>query len=133
MNIDFRRDQRITQTGERQQAAVWLAGISHHLAITARDMPQSAAFSRFGVLDVLLSTTPLPSGRKRHISRHLADLATRCGEKCRLVADVSRLQRMHVETGGFGRALDRRHAGEKESQQLTLASRVGLLKDAGEL
>ena len=61
-----------------------LACISHHVATVARDMPQSAAFSRFGVLDVLLSTTPRPSGRKRHISRHLAGLATRRGEKCRL-------------------------------------------------
>jgi len=57
-----------------------LARISHHLATTAHDMPQSAAFSRFGVLDVLSSTTPRPSGRKRHISRHLAGLATRRGE-----------------------------------------------------
>jgi len=49
-------------------------------------MPQSAAFSPIGVLDVLSSTTPRPSGRKRHISRHLAGLATRRGEKCRLEA-----------------------------------------------
>ena len=58
-----------------------LARISHHVATAARDMPQSAAFSRLGVLDVLSSTTPRPSGRKRNISRHLTGLATRRGEK----------------------------------------------------
>jgi len=57
-----------------------LTRISHHVATTARDMPQSAAFSPIGVLDVLSSTPPRPSGRERHISRHLADLATRRGE-----------------------------------------------------
>jgi len=60
------------------------ACISRHVAAAPRDMPQSATFSRFGVLDVLSSTTPRPSGRKRHISPHLAGLATRRGEKCRL-------------------------------------------------
>jgi hypothetical protein len=49
-------------------------------------MPQSAAFSRLGVLDVLQVRAPRPSGRKRHISRHLAGLATRGGEKCGFVA-----------------------------------------------
>ena len=58
-----------------------LARLSHHIATAARDMPQSAAFSRLGVLDVLSSTTPRPSGRKRNISRHLTGLATRRGEK----------------------------------------------------
>ncbi len=61
------------------------ARISHHVATAARDMPQSAAFSRLGVLDVLSSTTPRPSGRKRNISRHLTGLATRRGEKGGLV------------------------------------------------
>ena len=68
---------RIRVVGRRKQTP---ARISHHLATTAGDMPQSATFSRFGVLDGLSSTTPRPSGRKRHISRHLAGLATRRGE-----------------------------------------------------
>jgi hypothetical protein len=38
-----------------------LARISHHLAITAGDMPQSAAFSRFGVLS---PPTTAQSGRR---------------------------------------------------------------------
>ncbi|MBD3873434.1 MAG: hypothetical protein IFK91_11040, partial [Acidobacteria bacterium] len=38
-------------------------------------------FSHFGVLDVLSSTTPRPSDRKPHWARHLADLATKAGEK----------------------------------------------------
>ena len=70
---------RLRVVGRRRRT---LARISHHLATTAGDMPQSATFSRFGVLDVLSSTTPRPSGRKRHISRHLAGLATRRGEIC---------------------------------------------------
>jgi len=36
------------------------------------------------VLDVLSSTTPRPSGRKRRWARHLAALATKAGEKCGL-------------------------------------------------
>jgi hypothetical protein len=47
-------------------------------------MQQSGAFSRLGVLDVPSSTPPRPSGRKRHISRHLAGLVKRGGEKCGL-------------------------------------------------
>ena len=38
------------------------------------------------MLDVLSSTTSLPSGRKPHWVRHLAALATKAGEKCRLEA-----------------------------------------------
>jgi len=53
-----------------------LARTSHHLATAARGMPQSAAFSRVGVLDVPQVRAPRPSGRKRNISRHLAGLAT---------------------------------------------------------
>ena len=59
----------------------YVARVSHHLATAARDMPQSAPFSRLGVLDVLPSKTPRPSARKHHILRHLTGLATRCGEK----------------------------------------------------
>ena len=57
---------------------------SHRPATAARDMPQSAAFSPVGLLDVPSSTTPQPSGRKHPISRHLAALATRRGEKSAL-------------------------------------------------
>ena len=39
-----------------------------------------------GLLDVLSSTPPRPSGRKRRISRHLSGLATISGEMCGLGA-----------------------------------------------
>jgi len=45
---------------------------------------QSATFSSVGLLDVPSSTPPRPSGRKRHISRHLSGLVTKAGEICRL-------------------------------------------------
>ena len=61
-----------------------LARTSHHLAPAARDIPQSAAFTPIGLLAVQSSTTPPSSGHKHHISRHLAGLATRRGEKCGL-------------------------------------------------
>ena len=46
--------------------------------------PYSAAFSHLGVLKVLLSAPPRPSGRKNHWAQHLTDLATKPGEKCGL-------------------------------------------------
>ncbi len=61
-----------------------LACISHQLPATAVDAPHPAGFSRFGVLDVLSSTTPRPSGRKPRWARHLVALATKPSEKCRL-------------------------------------------------
>jgi len=61
-----------------------LARTSHRLPATAADAPHPAGFSRFGVLDVLSSTTPRPSGRKPGWARHLAALATKPGEKCGL-------------------------------------------------
>ena len=76
------RDLHVTLTDKYPNQAC----VSHNVAAADRDMPQSAAFSPIGVLDVLSSTTPHPSGRKRNISRHLAGLATRRGEKCRLEA-----------------------------------------------
>jgi hypothetical protein len=42
--------------------------------------PHPAVFSRLGVLDVLSSTAPRPSGRKPHWARHLAALATKPSE-----------------------------------------------------
>ena len=47
------------------------ARIPHHVATTARDMPQSAAFSPIGVLDVQSSTTPRPArpGRSKELVR----------------------------------------------------------------
>jgi hypothetical protein len=47
------------------------------------------------VLDVLSSTPPPPSGRKLHWARHLAALATKDGEKCRL--DEQRIDDILVE------------------------------------
>ncbi len=61
-----------------------LARTSHQLPAAAGDAPHPVVFSHFRVLDVLSSTTPLPSGRKPHWPRHLADLATKAGEKCGL-------------------------------------------------
>ena len=61
-----------------------LTRTAHHPATAARDMQQSVAFSRLGALDVMSSTPARPWGRKRHISRHLAGLVARGGEKCGL-------------------------------------------------
>ena len=72
---------------------------SHQLSAAAGDAPHPAEFSRLGVLDVLSSTTPRPSGRKRRWARHLADLATKTGEKCRLGARRFRLT--SLRSGGI--------------------------------
>jgi len=64
----------------------WLARISHHLATANRDLLRSAEFPPIGLLDILLSMPPRPSGRECHNSQHLSALATRRGEKCGLVA-----------------------------------------------
>jgi len=56
------------------------ARTSHHVTTAARDTPQSEPFSPIGLLDVPSGTPPRPSGRKHHISRHLAGLAARRGE-----------------------------------------------------
>ena len=61
-----------------------MARTSHQLSAAAGDAPHPAGFSHFGVLDILSSTTPRPSDRKPHWARHLADLATKAGEKCGL-------------------------------------------------
>ena len=53
----------------------------HQFSAAGGDAPHPAGFSYFGVLDVLSSTTPRPSDRKPHWARHLADLATKAGEK----------------------------------------------------
>ena len=62
-----------------------LARIFHPVSTAASDAPRPAAFSPLGVLDVLSSTTPRPSGRKPHWARHLAGLAKKPGEKRGLV------------------------------------------------
>ncbi len=51
--------------------------------------PLPAAVAHLGVLDVLSSTTPRPSSRKRHWIQHLAGLATKPGEKCGLRRTVA--------------------------------------------
>ncbi len=57
-----------------------LARKPHQLSTAAGDAPHSAVLSRLGVLDVLSSTPPRPSGRNPHCARHLATLATKPGE-----------------------------------------------------
>jgi 7,8-dihydropterin-6-yl-methyl-4-(beta-D-ribofuranosyl)aminobenzene 5'-phosphate synthase len=65
-----------------------LARISHQLSAAGADTPHPAVFSRLGVLDVPQVRAPRPSGRKPHWARHLAALATKPGEICRLVFDA---------------------------------------------
>jgi hypothetical protein len=54
-----------------------LARIIHEVSAAADDAPHPAVFARLGVLQVLSSTRPRPSGRKPHWARHLAALATK--------------------------------------------------------
>ncbi len=61
-----------------------LARVSHQLSAAASDASHPAVLSRLGVLDVLSSTPPRPSGRKPHWARRLAVLATKPGEICGL-------------------------------------------------
>ncbi len=75
-----------------------LARISHQLPATACDAPHPAEFSRLGVLDVLSSTTPRPSDRKHHWTRHLTDLATKAGEKRGLTLFFS----LHADSAHHG-------------------------------
>ncbi len=63
-----------------------LARTSHQLSAAADDAQCPAMFSRIGMLDGLRSTTPRPSGRKLHWTRHFAALATKAGEICGLEA-----------------------------------------------
>jgi len=58
-----------------------LSRISHQLSAADSDAPHPAEFSHLGVLDVLSSTTPRPSGRKHRWARHLAALAMKADEK----------------------------------------------------
>ena len=66
-----------------------LAHISHQLSTAASDVPHSAVLSRLGVLDVLSSAPPRPSGRNPHCARHLAALATKPGE----ISGLDRVER----------------------------------------
>ncbi len=77
---------------------ILLARISHQLPAAADDAPPPAAFSRLGVLEVLASTPPRPSGRKHHWARHLAALVTEPGEIWGLAspADLSFFDPLHV-------------------------------------
>jgi len=61
-----------------------LARLSHRLSTTAGDAQHPAAFSQIGVLDVLSSTPPRPSDRKRRWNQHLTGLVTKPGEICGL-------------------------------------------------
>ncbi len=93
----------------RRISASILVRISHQLPAAADDAPRPAVLSRIGMLDgptpvpseltpsayppfgrsarsLQQSTTPRPSGRKPHWTRHLAALATKAGKKCGLGA-----------------------------------------------
>ena len=56
----------------------------HEVSTLANDAPHPAVFAHLGVLDVLRVRAPRPSGRKPHWAHHLAGLATKPGEICRL-------------------------------------------------
>ena len=70
----------------QDEASEFLARTSHQLSAAAGDAQHPAVFSRLGVLDVLSSTPPRPSGRNPHWAQHLAALAKKPGEKRRLEA-----------------------------------------------
>jgi len=77
--------------------------ISHQLPATAVDAPHPAGFSRIGVLDVLSSTTPRPSGRKPSRAQHLVALATKPGENCGLGIRRTELHRaLRCRAEGLG-------------------------------
>jgi N-methylhydantoinase B/oxoprolinase/acetone carboxylase alpha subunit len=57
------------------------ARTTHQVSAAAGDAQHPAALSHIGVLDVQSSTAPRPSSRKRRSMQHLADLATKPGEK----------------------------------------------------
>ncbi len=61
-----------------------LARSSHQLSAAAGDARHPAWLSHLRVLDVLSSTPARPSDRKPSWAQHLADLATKPGEKCGL-------------------------------------------------
>jgi len=71
-----------------------IARISHQLSAAAGDLLQSAVFALIRLLDVLLSTTPRPSGRKPHISQQLSDLAPKPGEICELDVEAQSTLRL---------------------------------------
>ncbi len=55
---------------------VILARVTHEVSTAADDASRPAVFARLGMLDVLSSTPPRPSGRKPHCALHLVVLAT---------------------------------------------------------
>ncbi len=63
--------------------------------------------------NVLVSTPPRPSGRKPHRARHLATLATKAGEKCRLMLHGWRRSLPHHGRGRRDRRAPRALAGGK--------------------
>ena len=67
-------------------ASAGIARPSHRSSTAGRDLPRSAALACARSLDVLQSTPHSLALRKRHISRHLATLATNTGEKGGLVS-----------------------------------------------
>ena len=81
-----------------------LTRISHQLSAAAGDAPRPAVFSRVGVLDVPQVRAPRPSGRKPHWARHLAALATKPGEICRLTRVPTRI--LPEQSDGFRGADD---------------------------
>ena len=83
-----------------------LARISHQLSTAASDAQRPAAVARLGVLDVMRSTTPRPSGRNPHRARYLAALAMKPGEICGLATDLDALGRdLKTATRAYDRGL----------------------------
>ena len=64
---------------------VVLAHISHQASTAAADTGMSTALRSVGLLDVVSTTPPGPSGRAPCIHARLHRLATNLGEKCGLV------------------------------------------------
>jgi len=119
-------DLAVIPTQQREENAVigpaparcHIACISHQLAAAAGVAPHPAVLSPLGVLDVLSSTTPRPS--EPHWVRHLAALATKAGEKCRIGRGCGATRR---QPAGAPKARSGR--GRCDRRELALGGRNG--------
>jgi hypothetical protein len=77
-----------------------MARIIHQPFTAGDDAPRSEALPRLGVLSVLKSTPPRPTGRKPPCARRFAALVTNPGEQCGLAQ--SRLSVMVASIQDWG-------------------------------